>query len=722
MKIRKDSIKRLKLIRVFTFLLFIILIMRLGYWQIVKGESLKKGALSQWTRGVTIKPERGTIYDMNGKRLAISQNSSTIWLNTNDINEKTKNDTIKALSEALDVKENDVKNAFKGTGFQKLKQWASEEETEKVKDLLKDKELSIKGIEIVDDYRRFYPYKNFAAHLLGFTDIDGNGQYGLEGAYDSLLYGDSGKWVKKTDPEGRLLPFESDEVHEATDGLSIVLTIDETIQLKAEEVVGKAMLDHDAENISVIVMEPDTGEVLAMVNKPDFDPNNPKVSLDEDIQEEWEKMEEEGRYNDLEKEWYETWKNYGINQILEPGSTFKLITAAAALEENIVTPETPFYCSGVITSIPGVTLKCSGNHGAVTFREGMNVSCNTVSVETARMLGKEKFLKYIHSFGFGETTGLGLSGEEIGIVPDGENVREAELATMSYGYGVSVTPMQMVNSVSTIANGGNLMKPTIIKALIDSDNNMIEEHKPFERRQVISKKTSNTLLNLMETVVTDGSGSEAYVEGYSIGGKTGTAIKPTDGKYISGTYIASFVAALPIKDPKIAIAVFVDEPKGVYYGGYVAAPIAREIIESMLTYLDIDPIDPSYKVKHEVETVELPNLVGMNLEEAGEKLLDLKLRHMTDELVGDGNFVVVNQTPKSGVMVEEGTVIDLRVEKLKKVTVPDLRGMDRTDAENIINSLGIKAKFEGEGKVTSQSHEPGVKIDQTESLMIQLGS
>lgn len=718
---RKNSINRLKIIRIFTFILFIILIIRLGYWQIIKGDSLKKGALSQWTRVITIKPERGTIYDRNGKRLAISQSSSTIWVNNNEVNEETKDETIKALSNILDVKEDRVKKAFSSKGFQKVKQWATEEETKNVRKLLENEDLKIKGIEIVDDYRRFYPYKNFAAHILGFTDIDGNGQYGLEGAYNNLLYGDVGKWVKKTDPEGRLLPFEADEAHEATNGLSLVLTIDESIQLKAEEIVEKALIEHRAENISVIVMEPNTGEILALVNKPDYDPNNPTEPLDEETQEEWDKMEEEGRFNDLEEEWFESWKNYGLNQIREPGSTFKLITAAAALEENIVTPDTPFYCSAKITNIPGVVLECNASHGALTFQEGMDVSCNTVSVETARMLGREKFLKYIHGFGFGETTGLGLSGEEIGLVPEVENIREAELTTMSYGYGVSVTSIQMVNAVSAIANGGNLMKPTLVKAFIDGDNNTIKEHIPYSRRQVVSEKTSDTLLKLMGSVVENGFGNQAYIEGYSLGGKTGTAIKPTDGQYISGRYIASFVGVMPIEEPKVTIGVFVDEPKGAYYGSYVAAPIAKDIMEGILSYLDIKPTDPNFKLDNEIEYVTVPDLIGLDLEEAGEKLIELDLRHMTDELIGDGKFIVIDQNPKAQEEVERGTVVDLRLDKFKVATVPDLRGMDMLEAKSLINSLGIRASFAGKGKVKSQSHEPGYKIDQTEELKIQLG-
>ena len=380
--------------------------------------------------------------------------------------------------------------------MEKIKQWITKEEAKKLRN------LRLSGIEIVEDNKRFYPYEDFASHILGFTDIDGYGLYGIEKTYDRYLSGTPGRWVKTEDARGRQMPYDGERVYDAEDGLNVVLTIDEVIQHFAEKAAMESLITTKAKNVSIIVMDPKTGDILAMTTLPQYNPNNPREPLDEKEKEKWKELPEE----ELQKKWYDMWRNFAINDAYEPGSTFKTIVAAAALEENVANMDSHFYCNGFIRDIPGGVLKCSrwyNPHGAQTLKEGMENSCNVVFVNLGRSLGKEKLYKYIKAFGFGEKTGIELTGEQGGIIPPNTDViKEINLATMSYGHGIAVTPIQLINAFSAIANGGNLMKPRLVSKLIDNEGNVVIENKPEVIRQVISKTTSDMMLEMMESVVT----------------------------------------------------------------------------------------------------------------------------------------------------------------------------------------------------------------------------
>ncbi len=706
--------KRLKATLVIAFGVFILLIIRLSYLQIYKGEELKRGALNQWTRGITIKPKRGFIYDRNGKKLAISKNASTAWVNIAELKVDSKKENAEKIARILDLEEVKILEIFnKKTGHERLKQWISEDE---VLDL---KEANVRGIEIVDDYKRYYPYDSFASHVIGFTDIDNNGLYGIEKTYDNYLSGEKGKWIKITDAPGRQLPFDSEKVYEAEDGMSIVLTIDETVQKFAEKAVNESMANNKARNISVIAMEPKTGEILAMVNKPDYDPNHPRKAKDESTQKEWDQLDSK----ELQEKWFDTWRNYSINDIYEPGSTFKLITAAAALEENLISKNSNFYCNGFI-KVDGETLKCSryyNPHRDLTFQQGLDVSCNIVFINTANRLGKEKFLKYLKAFGFGQKTGIDLNGEEYGLIPRSVDViRDVNLGTMSYGHGVAVTPIQLVNAVAAITNGGDLMKPRLVKEIIDSKGNSVEKFEPEIIRKVLSKETSDTMLELMESVVNDGSGSNAYIPGYTVGGKTGTAEKVVDGRYVKGKYIGSFAAVSPTNEPKMVMLVIVDDPEGVYYGGTTAAPIAKEIIENTLKYLEIS----AEESKDEIGGfVQVPDVTGMKIEEAGKILTEAGLRYMTDFRVSDSNVVVIQQFPETGITLELDSIIDLVLDKKGskvEVKMPELKGKNKEEIVNILEKMNLEYNIQGEGVCKKQSPEPGSKLTKETKIQINL--
>lgn len=717
--IRTSNTTKKRLLIVFAFVILMIfgLTLRLGYIQIATGEELKRGALEQWTRGIEIKPRRGIIYDRNGKKLAVNISSYTVWANPADIEDKKA--TAKKVAEILDLDENEVYEKInKNVDVEKIKQWISKEEANELR------EAKLSGINIVDDNKRFYPYEDFAPYILGFTNIDNDGLDGIEKTYDNYLTGSPGRWVKIADAGGKQMPYGGERVIDPEDGLNVVLTIDEAIQHFAEKAAKETLMETGAKNVSIIVMDPNTGDLLAMANLPHYNPNNPREPLDEKKKRLWEELPLE----DLEKEWYSMWRNYAISDAYEPGSTFKTIVAAAALEEGIVGTDSTFYCNGFIRDIPGAVLRCSrwyNPHGPQTLIEGMDNSCNVVFVDLGRKLGKETYLKYIKAFGFGQPTGIELLGEQAGIVPaNTENIREVNLATMSYGHGVAVTPIQLINAVNAIANGGKLMRPRLVSHLVDNDGNTVIENEVEVIRQVISESTSRTMLEMMESVVTNGTGSNAYVPGYNVGGKTGTAQKIIDGRYAPGKYIGSFVAVAPAKDPKISVLVIVDEPEGVYYGGSVAAPVAGELIGEILEYLEVEP-EFTEEEREEFEyMVEVPDVRGKTIGEAGRILLENELKYTSESFNIKEDSKIVDQFPSPGTEVSKGSIIDLYLdEEFKlddKIILPDLRGKTTEDAIKTLESLGLKYHLIGEGKVVNQTPKAGSQVDKNSTIEVEL--
>ncbi|WP_069650157.1 stage V sporulation protein D [Caloranaerobacter ferrireducens] len=686
------------------------LTIRLGYLQIVKGEELKKLALEQWTRDIPVKAKRGVIFDRKGKKLAISVSADTVWCRPADI--KNPKETAEILAEVLNLDEDNVyKKITSRQSVVKIKMWISKDEA----DILRSKKLS--GIEIVDDNKRYYPYGNFAAYILGFTDIDNVGLYGIEKTYNKYLTGTPGRWIKTADAVGRQLPYANEKLYEPKDGLSVVLTIDETIQHFAEKAALEALVKNKAKRVSIIIMEPKTGDILAMASKPDYDPNNPREPLDEDTKKQWEGLSQK----ELIKKWYDMWRNFPINDVYEPGSTFKIITAAAGLEENVVTPESQFYCDGFITSVKGARLKCwrwYNPHGSETFVEGVQNSCNEVFVAVGQRLGKERMYKYIKAFGFGEKTGIELTGEQSGIIPRGpEYMKEVNLATISYGQGIAVTPIQLITAISAVANGGNLMKPRIVKELVDSKGNVVHEFKPVVKRKVISKDTSKTLLSILETVVSSGTGKKAYVPGYRIGGKTGTAQKVINGRYAEGKYIASFVAIAPVNDPKITVLVVIDEPSnGEYYGGRIAAPVAGQVVKDILNYLDVEPQFTEDEQKdNNKKIVTVPEVRNLTIKEAANKLKKFGLDYNTETLDIQKNALVIDQFPLPGTKVKKGSMIDLYVYSRRKedskIVVPNLKGKTMEEVTELLNNLNLRFKFKGNGVAKSQYPAAGTMVE-----------
>lgn len=709
----KSTKTRLRFVLGVIMLVVFVLAFRLFYIQVYNNEDLKKGALEQWTKGIDIKSNRGIIFDRNGKKLAVSVTAYTVWATPADI--KNPVEDAKSIASVLNMEEEFVyEKLTKDVSTEKIKQWITREEA------LELRKLGLRGLTVIDDNKRYYPYGNFAAYVLGFTDIDNNGLDGIEKTFDKYLTGIPGKWVKTTDAANRQLPYDGEKIYDAEDGLSAVLTIDETIQHFAEKAANQALVDTKAKTVSIIVLDPLTGDVLAMVNKPDYDPNEPRQPLNDSQKEEWNNLP----IDQLQDKWYSMWRNFAISDVYEPGSTFKVVTAAAALEEASANLNTHYFCNGFVRDIKGVVLKCASwydPHGDQTFAEAINNSCNVAFVNMGRQLGKEQLYKYIKAFGFGEPSGIDLLGEQSGIIPSGTDViKEVNLATMSYGHGIAVTPIQMVNTFATLANGGNLMTPRLVKELIDYEGNVVKSFPTESRRKVLSDKTSETMLNLLEGVVRDGTGKRAYIPGYRVGGKTGTALKIINGRYADGKYIASFGAIAPVDDPKIAVLVIIDEPVGVYYGGTIAGPVMKSVVEDTLNYLEVPKVYTEEEIKTIEEKIVVPNVRNKKISEVGKILTELGLRYTTEYQEMTTESIILDQFPLPGVEVIKGSIIDLYLNnKPASMTMPDLIGKSKDEVITTLDELNLQYTLNGSGKVISQNPLPGEEINGEKDIVIE---
>ncbi|SHJ56220.1 stage V sporulation protein D [Tepidibacter formicigenes] len=711
-KFNIKSKTRLVVLLFFVCFLFLGLIIRVGYLQIVKGDWLNEKALSQQTRDISVEPKRGTIYDRKGKELAVSVIKHTVWAKPSEI--KDKRETSKVLAQILDEDENEIyKIINENKRLVKIKRWIDDDKVDKIK------KSKVKGIWVSKDNKRYYPYGNFAAHILGYVSADNSGGSGIELEYDKDLRGLPGRNIISTDASGRKIPYGDEKYNEPKDGLGVVLTIDEVIQHYAEKAVDEALQINKAKKVHAIVMDPKTGDILAMVSKPDYNPNDPRTPIYHIFEEELSKYEEKEKI----KGWFKMWRNPIVNDVYEPGSTFKLIVASAGLEEGVVTPEEEFYDKGYI-DVAGRRIKDAiypRSHGKETFAQAIQNSCNPVFVEVGQRLGVDKLYDYINAFGFTQTTGIDLPGEGQSIVYNKKNVGPVELATISFGQGISVTPIQLITAISAIANDGELMKPRVVKELVDSKGNVVKKFEPEGIRRVISEETSKTLRKIMEAEVVDGGGNKAYIPGYHVGGKTGTAQKVINGRYAKGRYISSFVGIAPADNPKVVVLAVVDEPNvESYYGGITAAPIVKEIIYNTLRYLDVKPTYTEEEKKGLVkeETI-VPEVRNLKIQEGGKVLLENKLNYMVEPNVHiSGNERIIDMFPKPGVKVPIESNITLYIEtskgennEMSKVSIPDFSGKTIKEVANIIQGLGLKLKPIGNGKAVNQNPLPNSQVD-----------
>lgn len=698
---------------------FAILIIRLFYLQVVQADMWKEKASSQQMYSTSISANRGNIYDRNMKTLAKSVTVWTVFISPAEMEEDQRELVASGLSEILDV---DYDMVYEKS----LKTWRYNETIKKKVDndtadevTAFIKENDIKGIYLSEDTMRYYPYGNLASTVLGFTGNDGTGAYGLEAYYNKTLSGTNGVIASVRNAKGTAMPFSEQQIYDAEDGQSLVLTIDETVQHYLEKHLENAVQEHEVQNRAVgIVMNVKTGEILGMSTKPDFDPNNPSEIYDTNTKAELDEMKEEAGDDEEKLDEYYTalgeaqmaqWRNKAISDPYEPGSVFKLITASAALETGTVTGSTPFYCPGYI-EVAGNRISCwkIGGHGAIDFVGAIKGSCNPAFIMTGQALGAELFMEYLDKFGLYDITGVDLPGEATSIMHSWEtmmNENMASLSSASFGQTFKVTALQLMTAVNASVNGGYLMQPYIVSQVLDSDGNVVSNTEPVVVRQVISEETSALIASYAEQVVSGegGSGARAAVPGYRIGGKTGTSQKlDQEGDDI----ILSFYGFAPADDPEIAVLVMLDEPqKNNQYGSVIAAPVVGNILADILPYLGFEP---NY-TEEQLSSADMatPYLINYGLQEAQTNLVQAGLQY---RVVGNGT-TVVDQTPGAAMPIPGGGTVVLYTEETERQTaaVPYVIGKSGNEANRMILNAGFNIKIEGE----SIEHEGCVAVSQS---------
>ena len=652
-KVKRVSKKRLVLVLILACGLFLGLTFRTGYLQIVKGDWLSTEALDQQTREIPIEPKRGTIYDRNMKEVAVSVTKYTVWCKPVEV--KDKEVAAKEVAKILGKEYEDVYKSVskKNMALVKIQRWIDDDKATQIR------EAKIPGIWVAEDNQRSYPYGNFAPYVIGHTTNDSQGIAGVEMKYDKKLKGTAGKLIIGTDASGREIPQGTEKYFEPVQGNGVVLTIDEVIQHYVEKAAQKGYELNNAKRVSILAMDPKTGDVLAMASKPDYDPNDSRTPIYPYYQDELDKYSEKDKL----KGYYQMWRNPLVSDTYEPGSTFKLVTSVAGLEEGVVKESDKFVCTGHVT-VGKRNLKCwrSYNpHGEQTFVQGVQNSCNPVFVDVGQRLGVDKMYNYIEGFGFMDKTGIDLPGEAKGITYNKKNVGPVELATMSFGQSISVTPVQLVTAISAMANDGKLMQPRVVKAYTDNKGNITETIEPKVVRQVISEETSDRIMKIAESVVSQGSGKAAYLPGYRVGGKTGTAQKVIDGVYAQGKYICSFMGIAPTDDPQIVVLAIVDEPNGPNgaFGSTTAGPIVKEVLQDSLKYLGVKPIyTEEEKAKFEKPKVVVPDVRNLAIEDATKVLEEANLHANLDtDIEIEKGTKITDMFPAPGVKVAEGSTI-----------------------------------------------------------------
>ena len=634
-----------------------LLIVRIGWIQFFKGTKLQEMAYRQQTLDRVINPNRGIIYDRNGVELAVSATVETITVNPKNISNENKEKVAKALSEIFNLDyEKTLKKVKKNSLIETIVKKVEKDKADELRKWMEENKIS-EGINIDEDTKRYYPLNDLCSQVIGFTGSDNQGLNGLESKYEEILRGEKGKITRRSDAKGGKLEGTVEEYIPAIDGKSIVLTIDATIQAIVEKYLEEACIDNVCtDGGNVIIINPNNGDILAMSTYPGYNLNEPYVINDEELKAQWGSLQNSEKTKNLEK----MWRNKAISDAYEPGSTFKLITSSAALEEGIVKDieAENFACTGSI-EVSGVRIKCwryYRPHGSESLRLGLMNSCNPVFIGLGQKIGVDKYFEYLEKFGLLSKTGIDLPGEARSIFIAKEKAGPVELATISFGQRFEITPLQLVRAVSVIANGGKLVQPRVVKAIIDSETRDTEEIEPIVLQEnVISKDTSQKVLSMMESVVALGTGKNAQVQGYSIGGKTGTS---EDGVN-TGKYVTSFLGVATISNPELVILITLYNPtgEGGHQGGGVAAPIGAQILGEVLAYLELKK-DNNEGIEEAIE-VEVPNIEGMTVKEAKKILkeleLELKINTETEEDISE--YVIKKQTPKRGIRVNSGNAI-----------------------------------------------------------------
>ena len=651
--------RRMRFALICSTIIFLGLATRVGYIQFFEGEKLQQMAYLQQTLNRNINPKRGTIYDSSGKvELATSSSVETITVNPVNILSSEKEKVATELTQLFNLKYEDVlKKVSKKTAIETIAKKVDKNQSKELRLWMEANNIT-SGINIDEDTKRFYPYNNLASQIIGFCGSDNQGLAGIEAKYDNELKGEKGKILKMTDAKGIDITDTSEAYEPAKQGNDLVLSIDATIQGIAEKYLKEACIDNvctDGGNI--LLMNPQNGDILAIASYPDFNLNDPYTINNEELKANWSNMTATERSNALQA----MWRNKAISDTYEPGSTFKLVTASTALEEGIVDStdkEGEFCCTGYI-EVAGVKMKCwryYRPHGPESLRQALMNSCNPVFIGLGGRIGVTKYYEYLRKYGFLGRTGIDLPGEAGSIFLKESKVGPVELGTIAFGQRFEVTPIQMITMVSTIAHGGIYTQPRIVKQIINSQTGEIKNIETVKKDRVISEDTAKKMLSMMESVVAEGTGKNAQVKGYAIGGKTGTS---EDGVN-TGKYVTSFIGVAPISNPEVAILITLYNPtgEGGHQGGGVAAPIASQVLGEVLPYLEIKKDNQDEEEKGEVE---VPNLIGLTRKEAKKTLEEEGLLIETKESLktnlDDEDEKIKSQLPKAGIKIKQGSTV-----------------------------------------------------------------
>ena len=723
--------KRTLFFSILSFTLLIVLVFRIGFLQFIQGPSLKEAATKQQTTSRIISPNRGSIYDSTGKPLAISAKVDTVTINpkkfivenNEDKTAELQQKVAKAFSEIFELDYDEVyKKVTSNSAIQTIAKKVEEDKINKLKEWMEENN-TYAGINIDTDTKRYYYYDNLASNLIGFCGDDNQGLAGIEYYWNSTLTGTPGKITTAQDAAQDIISNDNENYIPAQNGSNITLTIDYNIQKISEKYLKQAVADNNCKRGgNIIVMDPSTGDILAMASYPDYNLNTP-FTPNEVLAKSWDSLSTSSKSSALQS----MWRNPAVSNTYEPGSVFKVLISAIALEENLVETDTPgiFSCPGY-QMIYDTKINCAktSGHGYQSLREALEHSCNPAFMQLGAKIGKETLYKYFDAFGLFEKTGIATSGEAVGTFHSLDNVGPVELATTSFGQRFTITPLQMITSVCSIANDGVLMQPRIVKSVENTDNHTITTIEPKAVRQVISAETAEQVRSMMESVVVEGGGRYGQVAGYNIGGKTGTS-EPPPGKEEEG-YVASFLAIAPVENTKVAVLLTLYDPdESNNYGGQIAAPVVAQVLSEVLPYLEIPSNNSTITTTptdsyNSLQTFKLPDVRNKTVAQAKQILEDAGFKGDT---TSDDDSLITEQVPKPGTGILKGSVVKLYTNKNTdrvSVEVPNLKGLTAVKAKNILLNQNLNVKIVGSGKVVSQDPIAGTNIEEGSLVTITL--
>lgn len=717
---KRYQVRSLVLLAIFVIMLGSLLI-KIAYIQFIKGSEYKLKAYSQQTTSQVLNSKRGTIYDSNNKILAISSLVDTVSINKGEVqysNGDVVPDEVLAAGFAeifsLDYEET-LEKLNQDSKIITIAKRVDKELVDNLNNWMQENKITT-GINIDEDSKRTYPYNNLASNIIGFYGND-QGLAGIEAEWDKELSGTPGRIVTSVNVNKEAISDENEQYVPAQNGSDLYLTIDANIQQIAEKYLNQAVIENKADGGCVIIMKPSTGDILAEASYPTYNLNTPFEPNTDELKAKWDTLSQEEQMNELNQ----MWRNKPIADGYEPGSTFKIITSAIGLEENIVETDTPgdFTCN-LTMQVADRTISCwaSTPHYSQSLRKALQNSCNPAFMQLGARIGKERFYKYLNAFGFMDRTGVRMAGESGSIFHDYESCNEVDLATMSFGQRFTITPLQLVTAVSACVNGGNLMQPRIVSKTVDTNSGIVTELEPKTVRQVISEETSEKIKSMLGDVVTYGTGKGAKVAGYEVGGKSGTS-EPLDSKKSDG-YVASFIAISPVENPEVVCLVAIFDPKaGRHQGGEVAAPVVAQILKEVLPHIGVISSNSSKDINEKLTMI--PDVTGKTLTEA-RKTLEYAGFKVVLKAAANSDVTVVSQYPHAGVSLNSGSVVALYTQDSEKTmkTVPDLKGKTAEQAKNSLLSINLNISSSGNGVVSSQDIMAGTQVEEGTIINVTL--